>query len=426
MRISLSPETAQRIREALGNDVDLAPDVVPSVLGRLAVEAPAVYSQVLAELSGSQIRLDSEDELRRRQRRGALRRLLFSWGEYETGVGDRLFAKRHIAAAVPLSIAALTLTFLAISLVFGHRTVITPAHRAAIIKPRDLAHQETTTPPAFVPRPYLPRQIEIGGLNSLPVGSLSRPSLGRMLPALSVPSALPGFNGASILAPRLGNPVVVSMQESPVRERAPSSPVVYNRSTDREGAQPEAASRPAPASSPQPALALGTRLQATLVTGAVVLPGGSPTPVVVETANPAGVWLGQAVLGPADRVQVTLVLMAQNRADAVRGVALDPAHLTPGLSGRTTTRHSSTAAAMATAALGAASDYAQAAAGQGGAASLDWWGVGGGGQMPSPWAYLAARVAQEFQARSAGSGGWVTTTEIPVGTPIVILVTGGP
>ncbi|HYM90701.1 MAG TPA: hypothetical protein VEW91_03575, partial [bacterium] len=62
--------------------MDLAPDVVPSVLGRLAVEAPAGYSQVLAELAGSQIRLDSEDELRRRQRRGAPRRLLFSWGEY--------------------------------------------------------------------------------------------------------------------------------------------------------------------------------------------------------------------------------------------------------------------------------------------------------------------------------------------------------
>ncbi len=80
MRISLSEETRSRIREVLGNDVDLAPDVVPSVLARLAVEAPAVYSQVLEEISGSQIRLDSEGEIRRRQRRGVLRRIPFRSG----------------------------------------------------------------------------------------------------------------------------------------------------------------------------------------------------------------------------------------------------------------------------------------------------------------------------------------------------------
>ena len=135
MQIALSPKTAQRIREALREDVDLAPDLVPGVLARLAVEAPAVYSQVLVELSGSQIRLDSEDQLRRRQRRGTLRRLLFSWGEYETDVGDRLFAKRNVAAAVPLSIAALTLTFLAISLALGHRAVPVSPQRAPVSPP---------------------------------------------------------------------------------------------------------------------------------------------------------------------------------------------------------------------------------------------------------------------------------------------------
>ena len=74
MRISLTPETAQRIRDALGDGVDLAPESVPAVLARLAVEAPAIYSEVLAQISGSQIRLDSESELHKRRRRNTLRR----------------------------------------------------------------------------------------------------------------------------------------------------------------------------------------------------------------------------------------------------------------------------------------------------------------------------------------------------------------
>jgi hypothetical protein len=44
--------------------------------------------------------------------------------------------------------------------------------------------------------------------------------------------------------------------------------------------------------------------------------------------------------------------------------------------------------------------------------------------VPEPWTYLAARLAQDFQARSS-QGGWVTTIEIPAGTPLVILVVGG-
>ncbi|TMI76782.1 MAG: hypothetical protein E6H04_14740 [Bacillati bacterium ANGP1] len=149
--------------------------------------------------------------------------------------------------------------------------------------------------------------------------------------------------------------------------------------------------------------------------------------MVVETASPAGVWIGQAVLGPADRVQLTVTLAAQSRGDApVRGVALDPEHLIPGVPGRTTMRHSSTAASMAAAALGAAGDYAQAAARERGAPFIDWWGLGVGGEVPPAWTYLAARIANEFEARGAHAGGWVTTTEIPAGTPIVILVTGAP
>src|SRR5438105_5055959 len=131
MRISLTPETAQRIRDAIGDGVDLAPESVPAVLARLAVEAPAIYSEVLAQISGSQIRLDSESELHNRRRRNMLRRLLFSWGEYETGVGDRVFAKRRIAAAVPLSAAWLTLVVLAAGHVFGHRPISSTGSRGA-------------------------------------------------------------------------------------------------------------------------------------------------------------------------------------------------------------------------------------------------------------------------------------------------------
>jgi len=362
MRISLSPQTAQRIREALGNEVDLAPDLVPSVLARLAVEAPAVYSQVLAELSGSQIRLDSEAELLRRQRRSALKRVLFSWGEYETGVGDRLLAKRHIAAAAPLSMAALILAFLAISLALGHRPSAAPAQPAAVVSPPRAA------PPPFVPAPREP-------------GS-SRSALAAMTPLL--PSALPVLS-PPIFAPHPGTPVVVGA----------SSPVVYNRTADRDGAQVEAPSRPAPGASPQPSLAPGTRIPATLLTGAVVVAGGPPTPVVVETSTPSGIWMGQAALGPADRVQVTLTLVAQNRAEAVRGVALDPERLVPGVPGRTTVRRPSAAAALAAAAIGAAGDYAGAAAGQG--VFFDWWGAGANGQAPPAWTYLAARLAREFE-----------------------------
>src|SRR2546427_3271087 len=288
MRISLNPQTALRIREALGDDVDLAPDLVPGLLARLAVEAPAVYSQVLGELSGSQIRLDSEDQLRGRRRRAALRRLLFSWGEYETGVGDRLVAKRHIAAAVPLSIAALTLTLLAISLAVGHRATPVSAQRVPVSPPR------TAFAPSTVPGPYAPRRDALG-LSASPVGFL-----GRDYVAGTIPPARRVLADPTSLAFRSpGNPVVVSTQEAPAQETGrPVSPVVYNRTVEREAGQAETTGRLTPSGPPQPPVPPGTRIPASLVTGVVVVPGGSPTPVVVETANPAGVWIGQAVLGP--------------------------------------------------------------------------------------------------------------------------------
>jgi len=80
MEIALAPESASRIRAVLGDAVDLSPPAVPRALARLADEAPDVYSRVLEELSGSDIRLDSERALHRRHRRTALRRIFFGWG----------------------------------------------------------------------------------------------------------------------------------------------------------------------------------------------------------------------------------------------------------------------------------------------------------------------------------------------------------
>jgi hypothetical protein len=446
MRIALNAETTQRIRDVLGTDVDFAPDLVPGVLARLAVEAPAVYSQVLGELSGSQIRLDSEEEFRRRRRRGVLRRLLFSWGEYETGVGDRLLEKRHIAAAVPLTLAVLTMALLAYSLAFGRHQVPGPAPGTAVVhrQPGPLVvRRETELPPVMVPWQDPTRNKMIGAAPPSYSSPLSRSSVTGMLPVPLLPPGLPGLPDTPALGARsLGSPVVVSLMESPAHEGrsgGPSAaaalpPVVYNRTTDVESTRRDtadsigvgsakASASPRGTGAAAPALVPGTRLPATLVTGAIVIAGGSPVPVVVETAEPHGVWTGQAVLGPGNRVQVTLTLATQNRTSGARGIVLDPDRLLPGLLGRTTVRYSSAAAAMATAALQAASDYAQAAARQGSMSVFDGLGsIVVGGQLPEAWTFLAARVAREFQARET-PGGLVTTTEVPAGAQLIILVT---
>jgi hypothetical protein len=446
MKISLTEETAARIRDVLGNDVDLAPDVVPGVLARLAVEAPAVYSQVLEELSGSQIRLDSERELRRRRRRGLLRRLLFSWGEYETDVGDRLLEKRHIAAALPVALAVLTTVLLGFTLFAGRRVLPPPGPYPVVARNpvRENLHQGVRSP-----SPVLP------GLIPAPREAFraSRPSTARSfgqspitatLPVPALPPGLPGFPDPSGITGRgLGSPIVVNLQPSAsneaVRPADPVrtlSPLVYNRDTDleaqrREGAAAAtdpAASARGPAggntSAPPVSLVAGSRVSGTLLTGALVVPGGPPAPVLVETADPHGVWVGQAVAGPGDRVQMTLTLTTQRRGEAVRAVVLDPAGLFPGLPGRTTIRHASAAAALAAAALQATADYTTAVARQGSVSVGGPWGpIVLGGQAPEPWTYLAARLAQDFQARSS-QGGWVTMIEIPAGTPLVILIMG--
>jgi hypothetical protein len=450
MKIALNTETTQRIRDVLGADVDLAPERVPGVLARLAVEAPAVYSQVLGELSGSQIRLDSEEEFRRRRRRGVLRRLLFSWGEYETGVGDRLLEKRHIAAAVPLTLAVLTMVLLVLSLALGRREIPRPAFTAGVHRQPGphVVRQATELPPLGIPRQDPIRNKMIGAAPPSLSSPLSRSAIANMLPVPALPPGLPGLSDPSGLGARsLGSPVVVSLQGSAGHQgrsggdsaAAALPPVVYNRTTDaestrRETADPIGVASANASASPHgtgtaggvaQALAPGTRLPATLVTGAIVIAGGSPVPVVVETAEPHGIWTGQALLGPGNRVQVTLTSANQNRASGARGIVLDPDRLMPGLVGRTTVRYSSAAAAMATAALQAASDYAQAAARQGSIGVFDGLGsITVGGQLPEAWTFLAARVAREFQARET-PGGLVTTTEVPAGARLIILVTEG-
>jgi hypothetical protein len=446
MRVALTAKTAQRIREALGNDVDLAPDVVPGVLARLAVEAPPVYSQVLEELSGSQVRLDSEEELRRRRRRGMFRRLLFSWGEYETGAGDRLLDKRHVAAAVPFALAVLTMALLAIALVLGHRVIPSPAQVTPLMAkpPREIVRPQTRVPSLVMPRPNPVMRDEIIGAARLSPGNLAgRSSVAGIMPVPALPSGLAGLMESPALIGRgPGSPVVVNLQAREAGARgepgsgAPS-PIVYNRSADADSVQRAAGDLPADADAKTAgaasgiraatgsasSLVPGMRLQATLLTGVLVVPGGSPVPVIAETADPRAIWMGQAVLGPADRIQITLALASHDRVDGGRGIALDPERLFPGLPGRTMVRHSSAATALATAALQAASDYAQAAARQGSVTFLGWGPMTIGGQVPEPWTYLAARLAQDFQARGS-VGGWVTTTELSAGAQLLILITG--
>src|SRR6516164_6340674 len=236
MRISLTPETAERIRGALGDDVDLAPDLIPGVLGRLAVEAPAIYSQVLTEISGSQIRLDSEDELRRRRRRGLLRRLLFSWGEYETDVGDRLIAKRHIAAAIPLGIATLTMMLLLLTLSFGHKTSSSDSPRLAVAQPpaRGRGAVEHAIALVITPRSVSAKRAVLAEARVHgPAGPATHASSAAFLPVPALPS-LPEARGSVAGAP--GNPIVVAPSAPLPRDVAhgpasdgPVAPIVYNR-----------------------------------------------------------------------------------------------------------------------------------------------------------------------------------------------------
>jgi hypothetical protein len=444
MRISLAPETAERIRGVLGDDIDLAPDLIPSVLGRLAVEAPAIYSQVLTEISGSQIRLDSEDELRRRRRRGLVRRLLFSWGEYETDVGDRLIAKRHIAAAVPLGIATLTMTLLLLTLLFGHKTSPSDSGRPAVAQPqpRGRGVLEQSIPLVMPPRPASVYHAA-GGSERAPWPKIpaSHASSAAFVPIPPLPP-FPETRGNVAGAP--GNPIVVTpparlsgdVARGPALE-GPVAPIVYNRSTDAAGpgSSPAGAESRAPevsgaatddsltASPVHRPWSPGARVPGRLVSGVVLVPGGPPVPVVAETETPRGIWLGQATLAPGNRVQVTVQLAAQDRTELVRALALDPDQLTPGLTGRTSMRRPAVAAAAATAALQAAADYAQTVLQQGGLGNFGGWTQFPGVQAAPAWTYFVSRLAQAVEPTTT-AGALLATTEIPAGAPLILLVLG--
>jgi hypothetical protein len=163
----------------------------------------------------------------------------------------------------------------------------------------------------------------------------------------------------------------------------------------------------------------GERVVARLATG-IVASSGTPTPVIAETSDPATTWLGQATLSADGRVQVDFTL--SGAAEAVRGVALDPVRLTPGLVGSTALRQPQAAAAALTAAAQAVASYARALAqdGQvtlsGGLAELAL------GQPGPAWTYFASSLADSMAPRS-GVPGPVETSEIAAGARVLILVT---
>ncbi len=459
MEVHLLSETADRVRAALGEDVALSPADVPAVLARLAVEAPDVYSQVLSEISGSQVRLDSERALRRRRRRGLLRRALFWWGEYESEVGDRLIAKRHVAAAVPLALAGLILILFGVSAMLGHRQAPTPPRvsaRAAAPVPAPRAASR----PSVRDTPPLPKRVPVPETGDLAGGDPEWPApwwtpSPPRLPGHRVPSAgteppgpvLPHEGGQAAR----GNPVVFTRQPgsggigaaASIRPDAPGplSPIVYDRAAPtadavdpHRGGSGSGAAEAAPATDVAPATGTaraqtatsanrhwsrGQRVPARLATGAVVVAGGPPMPVVAESTEPEGVWLGHATLGPEGLVQVTFAL------GAIHGVALDPARLAPGLAGRTAMRHPQAAGMVITAALQATADYVQALARQGQVTLVDGWAQLTAGSPAPAWTYLAGRLAQGLDVRAAG-GGPVATMELDPNTPLVILLTEVP
>lgn len=410
MEITLSSVTAQRIRAALGDEADLSPGRIPTLLARLAVEAPAVYSQVLSEISGSQIRLDSERELQRRRWRGLFRRWLFWWGEYESDVGDRLLAKRPIAAAVPLGLAGIILILLVLS-TLGHRASSHVQVEAHVPSPHSVADRERLAP----------------GLGRTPYPTGSGP--------VSIASVQPTVLAPSPFVPEPGNPVVIDLSPTPpavVRgsvTAAGISPIVYNRTDDERTAHPETGDLSSPTISPERDLGIsahqwvpGARVPARLATGVVVVPGGNAMPVIAESTDPSARWLGRATLGPEGLVQVSFTLISPVAPGTVHGMAFDPTRLIPGLLGNTQLRHPQAASAILSAAAQATFDYIQALARQGQAPIADGWAQWMGGPPAPPWTFVASRLAQGLEPLGTGSG-TVETTEIASGAPLVILVT---
>jgi hypothetical protein len=157
----------------------------------------------------------------------------------------------------------------------------------------------------------------------------------------------------------------------------------------------------------------------------VAVAGGPPVPVIAESDDPQATWLGRASLGPDGLLQVALSPVAPGAPSAVRGVALDPDRLAPGLAGRTALRHPRAAGAAIAAALAAAADYVRALAQQGQVTITNGWAQLAAGAPAPAWTYLAARLAQGMDPGGRAEGP-VETTEVAAGTRLVILVTEAP
>lgn len=450
MEIALPPESAARIRAVLGDAVDLSPAAVPQALARLAGEAPDVYSEVLDQLSGSDIRLDSERVLHRRHRRTALRRAVFGWGEYDSDVGDRLLAKRRVAAALPIGLAAVMLAAAGCSALLNrsHRTSPPPAS-AHVLRPSQAPSRgEMITIRRAVARETQMWPGTAAGRTSMagaPEPVRASPPL-PPVPALTLPSLLPGPRDADRpLPPSIVFSRVPSSTGGPSHtgDAVSHSPVVYAR--DAAGDVRASPAPPPSASSdidgPRAGVLrrLGDRIPARLVTGVVVAAGVPPVPVVAEAID-GSTWLGHAVAEPDGRVHISFQAADRDisRADGGRptadagpvlgvpasGVALEPDQLSAGLPGRLVVRRRAAAAAAIGAVVQAASDYMQALARAGQvtvATGVTQVSIGG----PAPgWTYAASRLADTLNGQMSGTT--IETLEIPAGTRCIILITGAP
>lgn len=442
MEIALAPDSASRIRAVLGDSVDLSPAAVPQALARLAGEAPDVYSEVLEQLSGSDIRLDSERALHRRHKRTALRRALFGWGEYESDAGDRLLAKRRVAAAVPVALAAIMLLAAGVSALLNRPHPASTLRAAPVLRPFPESVREETTAvrrgaaresSLWPPRSAV-RRVFAAVPEPMPVRS--SPQL-PPVPALPLPPVLSGAGAAEGALP----PAIVfsrepgsSVDPTPSGDAVPRSPVVYARDAAADTGQPPAPRPDAVAEARELRSGtppkVGDRIAARLVTGVIVAAGVPPVPVIAEGVD-GSTWLGHATAESDGRVYISF--QATNRESRrvttnppaagvtpASGVALEPERLTAGLSGRVVIRRRAAAAAAIGAVLRAVSDYMRALARAGqvtvadGVAQL--W-IGG----PAPgWTYAAARLAEMLNPQTAAT---IETFEVPPGARCVILIT---
>ena len=449
MEIALAPQSAARIRAVLGDAVDLSPAAVPQALARLAEEAPHVYSEVLDELSGSDIRLDSERVLHRRHRQTILRRALFGWGEYDSDVGDRLLAKRRVAAALPIGLAAVMLAAAGCSALLNRshhasrppvsvrvlRPSQGPSHGGVSAIRRAVTRGAAVWPGGAAVRAAMAAAPESGPASRQlpPVPALTLPSpllasrdTDRSMPPSIVFNRVPSSNGGPGYA----------------GDAAPHFPVVYARDAAGDIAEspPQpSASRDSDGPRTGTPRKLGDRIAARLVTGVVVASGVPPVPVVAEGID-GSTWIGHAVAEPDGRVHISFQAADRNMsgpdggrptagsapvlAAPAGGVALEPDQLSAGLPGRLVIRRRAAAAAAIGAVAQAASDYLQALARAGQVTvTTGVTQVSVGGPAPG-WTYAASRLADTLNSDRPGTT--IETLEVPVGTRCIILITGAP